>query len=388
MTVAAADPTRRGAAVSVLRVLAIWLTSRGLVALGTAFGKTYIPYGQGDWEAGPAWYHRLLRWDSEWYNIIASQGYSYNGDPNATQSVVYYPLFPLLARGLSAITGLATTDALLVVANVASLAAILLLHHLVRGQFGERTAFLTVALLSFFPASVFLSVGYTEALVLLLMVGFFVMLQQRRFVAAALLAGLAAATRSSGLMLAPVLVYELWRHREPRLFFRGVVPLALLASAGLWLFMLYLGVTFGKPLLFSEAQAAFQGGTTLPQRIFAALTLQPLLALSDLAEIGPAALDHWIFLIIIVLLAWAWFRLNSAMALFASLVLLLPYLTISGGPQGFIGMARYNLVSFPLFVAGAILLERALWLTPAVLGVFGGLLFFYAALFSQWQWIG
>ena len=76
------------------------------------------------------------------------------------------------------------------------------------------------------------------------------------------------------------------------------------------------------------------------------------------------------------------------MALFASLVLLLPYLTISGGPQGLIGMARYNLVSFPLFIAGAILLQRALWLTPAVIGVFGGLLFFYAALFSQWQWVG
>ncbi len=388
MTVATADPTRRGAAVSVLRVLAIWLISRGLVALGTAFGKTYIPYGQGDWEAGPAWYHRLLRWDSEWYNIIASQGYSYTGDPNAAQSVVYYPLFPLLARGLSAITGLATTDALLIVANVASLAAVLLLHRFVRGQFGERIAFLTVALLSFFPASVFLSVGYTEPLVLLLMVGFFLMLQQQRFVAAALLAGLAAATRSSGLMLVPVLVYELWRHREPRLFFRDVVPLALLASAGLWLFMLYLGVTFGKPLLFSEAQAAFQGGTTLPQRIFAALTLQPLLLLSNLAEVGPAALDQWIFLIIIALLAWAWFKLESAMALFASLVVLLPYLTISGGPQGFIGMARYNLVSFPLFIAGAILLQRALWLTPAVIGVFGGLLFFYAALFSQWQWVG
>jgi Gpi18-like mannosyltransferase len=388
MTVAAADPMRRGTAVSVLRVLAIWLVSRGLVVLGTAFGKVYIPYGQSDWDPGAAWYHRLLRWDSEWYNIIASQGYSYNGDPNVTQSVVFYPLFPLLARGLSAISGLATTDALLVVANLASLAAVLLLHRFVRGQFGERVAFLTVALLSFFPASVFLSTGYTEALVLLLMVGFFLMLQQQRFVAAALLAGLAAATRSSGVMLLPVLVFELWRRRELRLFIRDVVPLALLASAGLWLFMLYLGVTFGKPLLFSEAQAAFQGGTTLPQRMFAALTLQPLLTLNNLAEVGPGALDHWIFLIIVALLAWAWFKLDSAMVLFASLVLLLPYLTVSGGPQGLIGMARYNLVSFPLFIAGAMLLKRALWMTPAVIGVCGGLLLIYAALFSQWQWVG
>jgi hypothetical protein len=235
---------------------------------------------------------------------------------------------------------------------------------------------------------VFLSAGYTEALVLLLMVGFFLMLGQQRFVAAALLAGLAAATRSSGVMLLPVLVFELWRRREPRLFARDVVPLVLLASAGLWLFMLYLGLRFGRPLLFSEAQAAFTGGTTLLQRIFAALTLQPLHTMMNLTEIGPGGLDHWIFLIIVALLVWTWIKLDRAMALFATLVLLLPYLTLSGGPQGFIATARYNLISFPLFIAAAMLLERALWLTPAVIGVCGGLLFFYAALFSQWQWIG
>jgi len=371
-----------------LRVLAIWLVSRGLVALGTAFGGVYIPYGQGDWNPGPAWYDRLLRWDSEWYNIIAAQGYSYNGDPNVTQSVVFYPLFPLLARGLSAATGLATTHALLIVANLAALGAVLLLFRLVRDEFGERVAFLTVALLSFFPASVFLSAGYTEAPVLLLMVGFFVMLRRQQFVAAALLAGLAAATRSSGVMLLPVLVFELWRRREPRLFLRDVVPLALLASAGLWLFMIYLGVAFGRPLLLSEAQAAFQGGTTLPQRIVAALTLQPLLKLTTLTEISPTGLDHWIFLLTIALAVYAWRKLDAAMALFATLVLLLPYLTVAGGPQGLIATTRYNLVSFPLFITGALLLERALWLTPAVIGFGGGLLFFYAALFAQWQWIG
>ena len=388
MTVAAADPMPRATMVSMLRVLAIWLASRGLVALGTAFGKVYIPYGQGDWNPGPAWYHRLLRWDSEWYNIIASQGYSFNGDPNVTQSVVFYPLFPLLARSLSAVTGLATTDALLIVANLASLAAVLLLFWLAREHFGERVAFLAVALLSFFPASVFLSAAYTEALVLLLMVGFFLMLGQQRFVAAAALAGLAAATRSSGVMLLPVLVFELWRRRDLKLFLRDVVPLAVLASSGLLLFMLYLGVTFGKPMLFSEAQAAFTGGTTLPQRIFAALTLQPLRTMTNLAEISPGGLDHWIFVIIVALLAWTWAKLDRAMALFATFVLLLPYLTLSGGPQGFIATARYNIISFPLFIAAAILLDRALWLTPAVIGVCGGLLFFYAALFSQWQWIG
>jgi hypothetical protein len=51
-------------------------------------------------------------------------------------------------------------------------------------------------------------------------------------------------------------------------------------------------------------------------------------------------------------------------------------------------MQRYNLVSFPLFIAAAELLDRANWLALAVVGVMGGLLFFFAALFSQWQWVG
>ncbi len=387
MLCSAAGQNRVVAALPFLRALTVWFASRAVVVLGAAFGKAYIPYGQGDWDSGPYWYHRLLRWDSEWYNIIASQGYSFDGNVNVTQTVVFYPLFPLLARGFGAVTGLPTTDALLIVANVAALAAILLLFKLVRDEFGERVAFLTVALLSFAPMSMFLSAGYTEALVLLWMVGFFLALRRQWFVVAALLAGLAVATRASGITLTPVLLWELWRHRETKLFVRDAVPLALLATAGLWLYMIYLGVSFGHPLAFSEAQAAFQSGTTLPQRVTGALLLLPFRAI-DLTEASPAGVERWIFLICVALLICGWFTLRSAMTLFALLLLLLPYLTISGGPVGLIGMARYNLVSFPLFIVGAMLLERALWLTPAVIGVSGGLLFFYAALFSQWQWVG
>jgi hypothetical protein len=51
-------------------------------------------------------------------------------------------------------------------------------------------------------------------------------------------------------------------------------------------------------------------------------------------------------------------------------------------------MARFNLVSFPLFIAAAELGVRTPWLMLAVIGALGGLLFMNAALFSQWQWAG
>ena len=74
------------------KALAIYLCSRLVVFLGVMFGKAYIALGNDDWLAGPQWYHRLLRWDSEWYKIIASEGYKYDGDPGLRQTVVFLSL--------------------------------------------------------------------------------------------------------------------------------------------------------------------------------------------------------------------------------------------------------------------------------------------------------
>jgi hypothetical protein len=378
---------RRDAVRPYLQALTIFVGSRLMVALAVAVGRIYIPLGNDTWNAGPRWYHRLLRWDSEWYQLIAAQGYAFNGDVGERQTVAFYPLYPLLTRAVSAITGLPVVDALLLVANIAAIAAIVLLFRLVRSEFGDPVALLTIALVSFFPGSVFLSAGYTEPLTLLWIVGFFLALRRQRFFAAAVLAGLAVATRSSGIVLWPVLLWQVWRHRELRQFARDLVPLSVLATSGLWLYMLYLGLAFGRPLAFSDAQMAFHDGTTMLTRLVAALTLQPFLNL-DLADASPAGLDQWFVLVALALLVRAWFRLDAAMTLFSAGVLLLPYLTLSGGPAGFTSMARFNLVSFPLFIAAAELGIRAPWLILAVIGALGGLLFMNAALFSQWQWTG
>ena len=45
-TIAAAPEPARRAAFLWLQPFAIWLVSRAVVALGLAFGKVYIPYGQ------------------------------------------------------------------------------------------------------------------------------------------------------------------------------------------------------------------------------------------------------------------------------------------------------------------------------------------------------
>jgi Gpi18-like mannosyltransferase len=371
-----------------LNVLAIYLCSRLVVFLGVAFGKTYIALGTDAWLGGSQWYHRLLRWDSEWYKIIASEGYKYDGDPGLTQTVVFYPLYPGLSRLVSEVLRIDVVDSMLVVANLAAAAAVLLLFKLVRERFEDRTAFATAAMISFFPASIFLSAGYTESLALLLMVSFFLAVARERFLAAAMLAGLAAATRSSGLVLFPVLLWELWSRRSPRRFLIEAVPLSIIATSGLWLYIIYLGFAFGHPLAFADGQAAFHENTTMSARLLSALTLEPFGNI-NLTDMSPAGLDRWFTLIFIALIVRSWFTgISRGMTLFAALLLALPYLTLCGGPAGFTSMARFNLVSFPLFIVMALSTERWPWAVTGIVGIFGGLLLIYAALFSQWQWIG
>ena len=236
----------------------IFSCSRLVVALGLVFSQKYLTNSIEYWSAGPLWYHQLLQWDSEWYFKIVKDGYQYNGDPTVQQNIVFYPLFPMLARGLATIGGLAPADAMLLVSNVAGLLAIVMLFKLVREECGDQLALATIALLGFFPASVLLSAGYTEPLALLLIVSFFLALKQKYYLSAALLAGLAIATRSTGIVLLPVLLWEIWRNRDKKPFLPALLPCVLLATSGIWLFMIYLWSAFGTPFAFADGQMAFQ----------------------------------------------------------------------------------------------------------------------------------
>jgi hypothetical protein len=118
-----------------------------------------------------------------------------------------------------------------------------------------------------------------------------------------------------------------------------------------------------------------------------ALKLEPFtrMILDDWNPWGQAS---WFTLLFIVLIGVGWSGLPATWTLFAAGVLLLPYLTLSGGPAGFVSMSRFNLVSFPLFVVLAHLGLRARWLLVGVIGLFGASLFMNAALFARRIWIG
>ncbi len=289
----------------------IFLSSRAVVALGLVFSQKYLPVATDVWSAGPFWYHQLLQWDSEWYFRIVTEGYRYNGDPTVQQNIVFYPLYPMLARGLAAISGLTPAHALLFISNVAGLLAIVVLFKLVREEFGDQLALATIALLSFFPASVILSAGYTESLELLLIVWFFLSLKRQRYLTAALLAGLAVADRSTGIVLLPVLVWEMWLNRDRKPFFPALIPCVLLATSGIWTFMIYLWYAFGDPFVFSDGQTAFHLGVTQATRLVAALKFEAF-AQMILNDWNPWGQASWFTLLFIALIIVRWSRLHPS----------------------------------------------------------------------------
>lgn len=397
---AATDRTKRGdrtahlrSIYSYLAALFVFLASRALVLLSIAFAARFVPQNPaGDfWNVNDSWYRFLLRYDSGWYLRIIKFGYSYDGNELVKQPVVFFPLYPLAARFLTAAFGVGEAASVLLVANLAGLIAILLLFKLIKDEHGDETAIYAVALLSFFPTSFFFSAGYTESLAFLFIVGFFLLLKKEQYLLAAVCAGLALATRASCIILLPPLAWEIWRRygREPKPLILTALACAVIATSGLWLYMLFLWSTFASPLAFMKGQRAWLEGKGVGGNLFQVLTLRPFGYLSALFVEGPNpnTLDPWWFLLFLVLIVLFRKRMTVPFLLFALGALLLPYVTLSGG-LGFRSFTRYVMLAFPVFIILGELARKWTWAGLAVLSLFAAMLFMYTAMFAEWYWAG
>lgn len=211
----------------------------------------------------------LARWDSVWFLNIADSGYQGAGSAR----VAFFPLYPLLARGVGELGG-GSRGATLVAAYVVSLGALLgalvLLHKLTTLELGADAARPAVLLLCLFPAALFLGAPYSESLFLLASVGAFYAARTGNWAWAGVAAGAASGTRSAGiLLLVPLVALYLygprpglrsepgqgrWRALAPAYPIRSDLAWLALAPAGLGAYALYLGIAHGDALAFSSVQ--------------------------------------------------------------------------------------------------------------------------------------
>ncbi|MFN8174904.1 MAG: mannosyltransferase family protein [Solirubrobacteraceae bacterium] len=153
----------------------------------------------------------FARWDSVWFLDIASGGYA----PEAARAA-FFPLYPALAAIAGAPAGSPLIGGLLVSwgALLAGLAAV---HRLAARDLGERYAAPALMVLAWFPSSLFLSAAYSESLFLALSAGTFLAARRGAWACAGVLGALAAATRSTGVLLVvPLLLIALYGPREDR----------------------------------------------------------------------------------------------------------------------------------------------------------------------------
>ena len=405
-------------AVSRLAIIAIAVAAAALMGgdgLGAAnaerFDRPALTHPLG--ETGDALVASLARWDAAWYLDIVASGYPAGDDARTA----FFPLYPLLVRGLSALAGGSPAASLLaayLVSLAALLGALVLLHRLTVLELGPSVARSTVLLLCVFPASLFLGAPYSESLFLLLAVGAFLAAREDRFALAGLAGAGAAATRSAGLLLLiPLLVIYLYgprgAHRDatpvrwlgPRHRVRRDIAWLALAPGGVLAYALALAVGHGDPLAFVSAQelwgrelagplvGAWEGaraGVEGARVLLGGATGAAPSPIGGPARIGALDLALLVTLVFAVAATVGVARrLPAAYGAWTatSLALALSY-PVDGQPL--MSLPRFVAVLFPIFMWLALACERRR-ATVYVAAVFAVLLGLAVAQFATWRFV-
>jgi hypothetical protein len=170
----------------------------GAVWLWNGFDREKFHSVNARWprEGGPVFASRFATWDAAHYLYLSEVGYG-KGAP----SCAFYPLWPLLVRGVAPLVGGSHVLAGLVLANAFSLAAWEFFYCLVTRRWGESAAKGAVVFLVAFPGALFFQFNYTESLFLLLVMVLWLGLEQRRYTLACAAALLLTITRAVGLFV-------------------------------------------------------------------------------------------------------------------------------------------------------------------------------------------
>lgn len=353
------------------QALAVYLATRlwsAAVFLVAAAGQPASYWGPD--RPGYATFTGLF-WDASWYRTVAEQGYppELPRDPtgNVQQNAwAFLPLFPLLVRAGTALTGVSWATLAPSVALVLGALAALVLDRLVQGRVaarhgpgeGRRVALGTVLLVGLHPAAPVLQAAYPESFALLLLVLALWLLVRRRYVLAMPAVLALGFTRPVALPVAAAVAVHLagrWRdHRRRRERLRvgeGAAALALLAVAVLagvaWPALA--GLLTGVPDAYLRTQAAWRG-------TFSSAPVVPWLQMAE-HLMGVIGLP-----VLVLVVAGALGLALSPPAAAAGRevqtwgVAYLAYLVLVAFPHT--SLVRFLLLAFPLAIALAVLARR------------------------------
>lgn len=303
-------------------------------------------------------------WDGKWYTKIATLGYSF-ADDGEQHSVAFYPLFPLLIRGLMAL-GMPVEVAGVFINSLAFLGALVLLYFWVEERYNTGAASWTIAVLAWFPFSLFCTVMYTEGLFLLLTTSALRFFERGEYLRAAVCGALTTATRGPGVTLIPTFLLVAWMEKRPRSAYIAAFAVGL----GLLSFSLYCAIRFEDPLAFVRVQKGWVHPSWL-DLLAQAFTFQ-ISAISKFVMIFGSAYLLWVFR-----------KQLSSIVLtygFCSLALL-----VSSGALSSINRYAYGIVSLSIAL-GLLLAARPIW-GYGLMGLFAVYLLYISVKFAGFFWI-
>jgi hypothetical protein len=369
-----------------LFVLAVYAASRLFYLVAGALFASYLPAGGFHWLTPDVplgtlniWAH----WDGAWYSQIAAEGYETHA------STAFFPLYPLLMRSFAELFGgplsLGALSLWGVLISLLALPfALYVVYLIAQDGWGEQTARLTTLTLSFFPTTFFFNAAYTESLFLALSAGALWAARVRKdLLLACALAGFATATRNVGMFLVVPLAYEWLRGGAGRGYGwgRGLACLALAPSGLLW-YAVYLWLRSGNLFLFYSAQSYWSRRPTDPLTFATGVFVEAYESLTGLFRPKPLAdsaledlmgrlngtTDAYNLLFLLfaaALLLWGLRVLPFSLSAYTFL-LVVPAMFFGKPSTPLMGLPRYVLVAFPLFIVLAVLLKNrrtlAVWL--------------------------
>lgn len=364
----------------------------GLFFLGLAAVAIVPPVEPVDvpgWPAGPlpdpGVHHLFTAWerfDALWFLRIAEGGYV-DGDGSAA----FFPLFPLLIRGVSWALGGHPFAAAMLVSNLAFAGALCVLYLLTAEERSAETARTTVLLVAAGPASLFFYAPYTEPLYLMLAVVAFRAARRRSWVLAGGATALASLTRSVGVVIAAAIAIEAIHQRlEGRRgsLFPGVAAAAagILGGAAYLLFWNVKGDDWLAPL---HQQATWQRRFQPPWETLIDATDRAYRYLGA-ANGGYWLLDWLLVVPFVCAVVYVAIRYRPAYTLYVVAGLVIP-LSYVFEPRPLMSMPRFALPLFPAFWAIAEIARRLGVPRSAMVGVCAALLGVLTVLFVDWYYI-
>lgn len=303
---------------------------------------SHVPYAFERSRLSFSWFenfYHLLNFDGAHYQKIAQYGY------NLKFSTAFFPLYPLLIRGVSSISSgvLSLPQSALFISFASFIASVCLLYRLTK----SNKAVLSLLL---FPLSFFFLAGYTESLFLFLSLLSYFFFKKKKYFWTGVVGYFATLTRFYGILLFGFLFLEYFLSLPKKKHFNlkaylPALPL-LLIPLGLVTYMVYLYFTFEDPIQFIHALELWQKSkVTFPLR-----TLYRYARM--LLTVSPSIVQYWVAFFEVAFFGFGlwvslklWLKKKYSFSLYLLAATLVPSFT--GTLQS---LPRYLVAIFPLYI--------------------------------------